>query len=573
MQQLDIDAATVVSLIYEKVQGPHLYQGLTPGDESNPAKFDICEIELSDHSIGMLHPGLLEKIEPHLQQAVSLLEKQQGDQPAPTTPSFFDLPIPVLLLSKQLQVLQTNDLALDMLTSGIAFPAPADDALAIEVPLKSDILAAASQALTSGISHSLTFNADPGVIRTTVILPQKALNESNAQTVTILFLNHDKRNDKLSAALMAVHGLTQSEANVAAYLAQGLTPEDIASKQKISINTLRTHMKKVFAKTGTSRQSQLVSLILNGPALWMNSFDADSNAPNARISNQTRADSITLSDQRTLSYGDFGPEHGTPVILFHHLFGSRNDRPQDETLLERLGIRLIIPERPGVGSSSPVTKTSLLELAGDARQLIDTLAIERVHVAGLSSGGAHAAAFASLIGDRAINLGIIAGQIPVDELPKGIKVGLVHRLLNSVSRHMPTLAHRQIELNYSKLLADPVEMMSQHKRKTNPADALLYQDLEIHNARQQNMIDAAGRSPSIYAQELIRTSQPWGFRLTELDTPVIFWHGKQDDLFPLDHIAALAKRIPDCSTIFNEQWGHFFPLKEWESIYKRLIQQ
>jgi len=32
----------------------------------------------------------------------------------------------------------------------------------------------------------------------------------------------------------------------------------------VSMNTVRTHLKRVFAKTGTARQADLVSLLLSG---------------------------------------------------------------------------------------------------------------------------------------------------------------------------------------------------------------------------------------------------------------------------------------------------------------------
>ena len=575
MKKHDIDAASLVSIIYEKVQTPHLYQGLTPSDDLNLAGFDITDQELNSFSPGMLNPDLLNEIAPHLKQAVGLIEKQQGAEAAQrgaSTLSLFDLPLPICLFSRKSELLQINGHAEGMLTAGIQLPHNASRALSIEQPLKQDILTAVALTLDTNTPRTVSFNGEPGVVRTALVIPQNPSKQNTAEQAAVLFLNHESRIDELAMALIRSHGLTQSEAEVAAYLAQGFAPEEIANKKNISINTVRTQMKHVYKKTGTSRQAQLVSLVLSGPAIWMNILNNKIEAgQNSSTRVDTPADVITLSDGRKLSYGDFGPRDGVPVILFHHLFGSRNDKPEDETVLDRLGIRLVIPERPGVGLTSRAPNMTILNWGEDVVELIDQLELDRVHVAGLSSGATYAAGFATVLGDRAINLGLIAGQMPVDELPKGVRIGTVHRFVTSISRFLPSMAHKLLESNYDKLLADPAEMLSQYKRKTNPADKRLHLDPHINSIRLQNIQEASTRRRSVYAQELVRGFRHWGFRLSELNLPVILWHGKQDELFSFEHVEKMADIIPNCETVFSDHWGHFFPLTEWESIYEILI--
>jgi DNA-binding CsgD family transcriptional regulator len=59
----------------------------------------------------------------------------------------------------------------------------------------------------------------------------------------------------------AVLRLTRGEATVALGLAQGKTLEALAAELGVAVSTVRTHLKHVFAKTGTSQQSQVVSLV------------------------------------------------------------------------------------------------------------------------------------------------------------------------------------------------------------------------------------------------------------------------------------------------------------------------
>lgn len=70
-------------------------------------------------------------------------------------------------------------------------------------------------------------------------------------------------NDLLPAAdiISALYDLTPAEARVARSIAQGLSPADVARQLDLSPETIRTQLKRVFAKTCTKRQSELSLLI------------------------------------------------------------------------------------------------------------------------------------------------------------------------------------------------------------------------------------------------------------------------------------------------------------------------
>jgi DNA-binding CsgD family transcriptional regulator len=65
-------------------------------------------------------------------------------------------------------------------------------------------------------------------------------------------------------ALTELYQLTYSEAELVRLLASGLSLEEAADKRGVSLNTARSHLKHVFAKTETSRQGELVRLIISG---------------------------------------------------------------------------------------------------------------------------------------------------------------------------------------------------------------------------------------------------------------------------------------------------------------------
>lgn len=61
--------------------------------------------------------------------------------------------------------------------------------------------------------------------------------------------------------IQALFDLTASEARVARGIAQGITIDDLAERHGVSAGTVRNQIKAIFAKTGVSRQVDLVRLL------------------------------------------------------------------------------------------------------------------------------------------------------------------------------------------------------------------------------------------------------------------------------------------------------------------------
>jgi DNA-binding CsgD family transcriptional regulator len=61
--------------------------------------------------------------------------------------------------------------------------------------------------------------------------------------------------------VQSLFDLTPAEARVARSLASGKTVEAIATEGEVSVNTVRTHVRQVLAKTGCERQAEVVALL------------------------------------------------------------------------------------------------------------------------------------------------------------------------------------------------------------------------------------------------------------------------------------------------------------------------
>ena len=85
--------------------------------------------------------------------------------------------------------------------------------------------------------------------------------------VLVLIVDPDRRNVPDCDLLARAFRLTPTEARIASLLAHGQRPDEIAQTLGVSGTTVAFHLKNLFSKTATNRQSDLIALILSLPPL------------------------------------------------------------------------------------------------------------------------------------------------------------------------------------------------------------------------------------------------------------------------------------------------------------------
>ncbi|MGM9482382.1 helix-turn-helix transcriptional regulator [Roseateles sp. NT4] len=103
-----------------------------------------------------------------------------------------------------------------------------------------------------------------------MLAPLRLKDEARMQGAALLFVFDPEATPSITAdTVRQLFGLSKREAELAAALCSGLTLDDLAAERGTSINTVRSQLKSVFNKTGTSRQADLVSLLLASPAYFL----------------------------------------------------------------------------------------------------------------------------------------------------------------------------------------------------------------------------------------------------------------------------------------------------------------
>jgi DNA-binding CsgD family transcriptional regulator len=94
---------------------------------------------------------------------------------------------------------------------------------------------------------------------TDLAVPRDAAVDDHFAVLLVQDLDH--RHAGLEDTLQAMFGLSPAEAALAAHVLDGLAPEQVAELRGVRLPTVRTQLQRIFAKTGTTRQPQLVALL------------------------------------------------------------------------------------------------------------------------------------------------------------------------------------------------------------------------------------------------------------------------------------------------------------------------
>jgi DNA-binding CsgD family transcriptional regulator len=81
------------------------------------------------------------------------------------------------------------------------------------------------------------------------------------ERVVAIFLNCRRSHQAQLSGIATSFHLTRAETRTLSEISRGASVHEVASALGVSENTIKTHLAKIFAKTGTSRQTQLLKLI------------------------------------------------------------------------------------------------------------------------------------------------------------------------------------------------------------------------------------------------------------------------------------------------------------------------
>jgi len=131
---------------------------------------------------------------------------------------------------------------------------------------------------------------------------------------------------------------------------------------------------------------------------------------------------VRLPDGRRVAITFHGDPQGDPVFFFHGFPISRVGWEFADAPARERGVRVLCPDRPGIGRSDPKPDRTIPGYAEDIGALADTLGIGRFAVVGHSYGASYALACGAMIPEMVRAIATMGGVGPVDR--PGARTGL-----------------------------------------------------------------------------------------------------------------------------------------------------
>jgi pimeloyl-ACP methyl ester carboxylesterase/DNA-binding CsgD family transcriptional regulator len=395
-----------------------------------------------------------------------------------------------------------------------------------------------------------------------------------------LLLVASSQSRALSAeALAHMYALTPAEARLAQQLVLGAGLDEACQAQGVSINTGKTHLKRIFSKVGVRRQSELVQAVYASPLWLLAGADAvpKDDVGLARLLVAGRASSneegvVVLPDGRRLAYSDQGDPGGEPVIFMHGLAGSRYLRHPDDSLLLRHGLRLIIPERPGSGDSDPQPGRRITDWPADVAALARHLGLSRFAIMGYSAGTPYALATALALPDQVSAFHLVAPIAPVARLADLGAYPLTSRLNILMTRLAPALLKPLLGVAVKDMRRNVFRYIEHSMSQSTASDRRVYESPPLRAAHAVGVLAGVQRGADELAQEVQLSCGDWGLDFAALQQPVHVWHGEADPVVAPIGARELVKRLPRAHLSMVPGGGHFIIYSHWDEILASVAQ-
>jgi pimeloyl-ACP methyl ester carboxylesterase len=282
---------------------------------------------------------------------------------------------------------------------------------------------------------------------------------------------------------------------------------------------------------------------------------------------------ITLRDGRTLAFAEHGSPSGRPVIYCHGTPSSRveGELIVDDATVSALGLRVIAPDRPGMGYSQPQPTRRIVDWPNDVVELAAALDLDTFAVFGSSGGSPYAAACGALIPSRVRVVGIMGGVAPADAPGVSSAMSGPLRMMFRLGRIAPAVLRTLFRLNLRALRRGGERAGERMAAWAPEPDRVVLQRAEVGKRFMACFEEACRQGPAGPALDVSLIARRWGFDLDAVTVPVLLWHGELDGNVPVAAGRFLAGAFAHCQATFYPKDAHLsVPLNHQQDIFGAL---
>ena len=250
-----------------------------------------------------------------------------------------------------------------------------------------------------------------------------------------------------------------------------------------------------------------------------------------------------------------GEPDASPVLFCHGLADSRLSARSFAGAAREVGLRLVAPDRPGIGGTNARRLNRVVDWVPEATLVLDALDGR--------PGGA-----ARCLGRRSVRGGLRGRDGPPSPKPAADLAARPGYLAHprDGGRAASVLAGGQTRSGLRRLVSGPPGQLARRAPRLflrlatsemPDIDRRALAQPDLREAFLTNYLQAFQAGSWGVGQDLRLLTRPWGFHLEAITVPTSIHHGDADTTVPLQHARRFAEAIPGAQLRIHPGHGHF----------------
>jgi pimeloyl-ACP methyl ester carboxylesterase/DNA-binding CsgD family transcriptional regulator len=374
-----------------------------------------------------------------------------------------------------------------------------------------------------------------------------------------------------AATVQDAFGLTTAEVEIVRGVTLGLPLRDIAQSRRRSLETVRTQVRSVLAKTETHSQAELVRVVLGlMDVALVPPFSPAADAVSGTLLPLPQRD-LRTRDGRRLTWIEFGDPGGTPVLFLHLDFGLIRWPAAAERAAQARGLRVVVPVRQGYGKTDPLPRGSdhLTGVTQDYAAVLDHLGLAAAVAVPMGADLRFAMNLANLRPDLVCGIVGAACQLPIRTPSQYERMDKWQRFILANARYAPKVLPFLVQAGFSLARRLGKDAFFRQVNGGSPADMAAFARPEIRAAVLEGSevcLSAKGSAHAAFTAECIGSEKDWSAVVRAVRVPVVLFQGDEDPQAPLATIRELAQDFPALEVRVLPGNGQLLFFSEWPEV-------
>jgi pimeloyl-ACP methyl ester carboxylesterase/DNA-binding CsgD family transcriptional regulator/PAS domain-containing protein len=380
-----------------------------------------------------------------------------------------------------------------------------------------------------------------------------------------------------AATVQDAFGLTPAEVEIVQGITLGLPLKTIADDRARSVETVRTQLRSILAKTETHSQSELVRVVLG--LMDVAFLPADDRVSTGGAGTTAGADGVIdipfahvmAAAGRRLDYLTFGASTGRAVLYMHLDFGFVRWPARAERAAARRGLRVIVPVRAGYGRTTLHAKGGdyIADVVADYLAVLDHLGVTEVVVIPMGADLRFALALA------AARPGLVRGivgascMLPARTAAQYERMDKWQRFILANARYAPSVLPFLVKAGFSLARGLGKARFFTQVNGGSPADMTAFAQPDVYAAVMAGSdicMSTTHLAHEAFTRECISSERDWSALIRANAVPVKLLQGDQDPQSPVQTIRELAADFPGLDVEFLPDTGQLLLFVAWPRV-------